>query len=108
MTTFEQIVEMFDTLAGEDLTVWIERGWVRPDSIDAGYRFSDTDLARVRLIWELQYELDIHRDTLPTVLSLLDQVYGLRHQLRHLAAAVSAQPPAVREEIARALKTSQN
>ena len=108
MTTFEQIIEMFDTLAGEDLTVWIERGWVRPDSIGTSYRFSDTDLARVRLIWELQYELDIQRDTLPTVLSLLDQVYGLRYQLRHLAAAVAAQPPTVREEIARALETDQD
>ncbi len=108
MTTFEQIVEMFETLAGEDLTVWIERGWVRPDTTGTGFSFSATDLARVRLIWELQYELEIHRDTLPTVLSLLDQLYGLRHQLRHLTAAVAAQPPAVREEIARALETGQD
>ncbi|NQV61850.1 MAG: hypothetical protein HQ502_19440 [Alphaproteobacteria bacterium] len=108
MTTFEQIVEMFETLAAEELTVWIECGWVRPDANDGDYRFSDTDVARVRLIWELQYELDIHRDTLPTVLSLLDQVYGLRHQLRHLTAAVAAQSPAVREEIARALETGQD
>lgn len=108
MTTFEQIVEMFDALAADDLTVWIERGWVRPELTGAAYHFSATDLARVRLIWELHYELDIHRDTLPTVLSLLDQVYGLRHQLRHLAAAVASQPAPVRDEIARALESRQD
>jgi chaperone modulatory protein CbpM len=107
MTTLAQIVEMFDALGEEDLMFWIERGWVRPDLTGSAYRFSDTDLARVRLIWELHYELDIQQDTLPTVLSLLDQVYGLRHQLRSLSTAVAKQPASVRDEITRALKTNQ-
>jgi len=108
MMTFEQIIDMFDVLGDEDLTIWIERGWVRPDRTGSEYRFSDTDTARVRLIWELHYELNIQHDTLPTVLSLLDQVYGLRHQLRNLSTAVAKQSPSVREEIARALKTYQD
>jgi chaperone modulatory protein CbpM len=108
MTTFEQIVEMFDALGEEDLMIWIERGWVKPDWAGSAYRFSDTDMARVRLIWELHYELNIQQDALPTVLTLLDQVYGLRHQLRNLSTAVAKQPASVRSEIVRALKTGRD
>jgi hypothetical protein len=37
------------------------------------------------------------------VLGLLDQVYGLRRQLRRLCDALAAQPPEVRATIKRAL-----
>jgi hypothetical protein len=33
------------------------------------------------------------------ILSLLDQVHGLRHELRSLAAAVDGQPAEIRERI---------
>ncbi len=37
------------------------------------------------------------------VLGLLDQVYGLRRQMRRLCDAVATQPPEVQEAIRRAL-----
>ena len=36
---------------------------------------------------------------MPVVLSLLDQVYGLRRELKALARAVDRQPEAVRQEL---------
>jgi chaperone modulatory protein CbpM len=82
---------------------WVEAGWVQPAGAAEAYQFADADVARVRLIVELKYELRIEDDTLPLVLSLLDQIYGLRRQLTSLAGAVRQQPEEVRRAIAGAI-----
>ena len=83
-----------------DVHAWIASGWVQPAGAPENYLFGDADIARVRLIVELRYELSVEEETLPLVLSLLDQVYGLRRQLSALADAVSQQPDPVRRAIA--------
>lgn len=87
-----------------EVRYWVEAGWVQPAGTAEAYLFGDADVARVRLIGELKYELRIEEDTLPLVLSLLDQIYGLRRQLSSLAGAVSQQPEEVRAAIAAAMK----
>ena len=82
---------------------WIAAGWVQPAGAP-DLMFADADIARVRLIVELKYELHVEEDTLPLVLSLLDQVYGLRRQLSTLARAVSRQPDDVRKAITAAME----
>lgn len=44
---------------------------------------------------------------MPIVLSLMDQVYGLRQELRRLAQAVEAQPDAVKQAILRSAAAGQ-
>jgi chaperone modulatory protein CbpM len=83
---------------------WIAAGWVMPTELTEPPRFAEADAARVRLIAELRYELQIEEDDLALVLSLLDQVYGLRRQLNALATAVSRQPDEVRRAIAAAME----
>ena len=56
-------------------------------------------MARVRLILELRSDLHINDDALPAVLSLIDQVYGLRRELRSLARAVENEEADVRRRI---------
>ena len=51
----------------------------------------------MRLIHDLRHGMDIGEDTIPLVLSLLDQVYELRAQLQSVLRAVEAQPADVRE-----------
>jgi chaperone modulatory protein CbpM len=87
-----------------DVHSWIEAGWVQAQGAPERYLFGEMDVARVRLIVELRYELHVEEDTLPLVLSLLDQVYGLRRQLSSLADAVNRQPDEVRKAIAAAMK----
>ena len=62
------------------------------------------DLARLRLIVELRHELAVEEETMPVVLSLLDQVYGLRRRFASLARAVRQQPDEVRRAIAAAIR----
>ncbi len=83
------------------LRAWIRDGWVRP-GVDGG--FDEIDVARVRLVCHLRQHLQVNDEAVPVVLSLMDQVYGLRRGLKTLARAVEAQPEEVRREVARALR----
>jgi chaperone modulatory protein CbpM len=52
----------------------------------------------------LHYELEIDADTMPVVLSLIDQLYDTRQKLLSLTTAVVAQDQAVREAIIGAME----
>ncbi|MBW4093029.1 MAG: hypothetical protein HIU82_18300 [Proteobacteria bacterium] len=92
----EAVLALLGDLDAGELTAWIERGWVRPESGVAGWEFLEIDVARIRLIHDLRRQMDVAEDTVPIVLSLLDQVYALRAQLRDVLAAVERQSPEVR------------
>jgi chaperone modulatory protein CbpM len=52
----------------------------------------------------LRHELAVQEETMPLVLSLLDQLYALRGQMRAVARAVEAQDEAVRAAILAAMR----
>lgn len=103
MRSEQEILVTFGGLRQETLHIWIERGWLAPVREGGRYRFREIDVARIRLIEEFRTELDIGEDAMDVILPLLDQVHGLRRELRRLADAVSAQPDDVRNRIAKAL-----
>lgn len=103
-------IDVLQAVPGSGLTVtqlrvWVSAGWVAPAQSEAGALYDDEDLARIRLLCSLRQELEIDEETLPVVLSLLDQLYGVRHELRALAKAVEAQPQHVRQAIAKAYQS---
>lgn len=102
----KEILDRYMDLPRETLHIWIEHGWVKPERDRDGYRFREIDVARVGLIYEFSAVLELDDDAMDVVLPLLDQVHGLRHQLRCLADAVSAQPEDVRRSIVEALEKS--
>jgi len=96
MTTLESVATLFADLETGELVGWIERRWVQPEPIDAGgWMFREIDIARVRLIYDLRRDLDTPEDSVPLVLSLLDQVYELRCTLDTLGSVLADQPPSV-------------
>lgn len=100
-------IEVLNAVSGlrrETLYVWVERGWITPMREGGIYRFREIDVARIRLIEEFRTELDIGEDAMDIVLPLLDQVHGLRRELRRLADAVNAQPEDIRHSIANAME----
>ncbi len=64
------------------LEVWIKEEWLRPRTDDRGEFFSDADVARARLIQDLQKDLGLNDEAIPVVLDLIDQIHGLRRTLR--------------------------
>ena len=101
MLSFEDVIEIIDSLQAEELRTWIDFGWVLPVRHQESYRFTEIDVARVRLISEMVHECQIEVDAMPVVLGLLDQVYELRRQLNTLVRAIEAQPSDIREKIGR-------
>jgi chaperone modulatory protein CbpM len=98
------VVALFSDLGETELTAWVERGWVHPDHADNDPVFHDIDIARVRLIHDLRTLMLVEDETIPMILSLLDQVYDLRASLRTVLHAVEAQPEPVRDAILTALR----
>jgi chaperone modulatory protein CbpM len=100
------VVALFADLPEAELTTWVARGWVQPDqgAPDAGaWEFHEIDVARVRLIHDLRHSMEIGEETMPLVLSLLDQIYTLRGTMRDLLRALETQPPDVRTSVLAAL-----
>ncbi|HEY0834344.1 MAG TPA: chaperone modulator CbpM [Azospirillum sp.] len=88
----------------DELTLWIERHWVRPHRVDHDWSFSDIDVARLELICDLRDDLALDDEAVPVVLGLLDTVYGLRRRLHRIADAVATLPPEARDALADALR----
>jgi chaperone modulatory protein CbpM len=102
--TIETLIAEFPDLDAAEVTSWVERHWVIPDLDDyEHWVFTEIDVARVRLIHDLRRDLEIAEDTVPLMLSLLDQVYDLRCTLRAVNRAVALQPPEVQDAIRAAL-----
>lgn len=104
--TIDVLITQVSGLQREDLEHWIANQWVRPEEAGSGgdYVFHAIDVARVRLIQELHYDLQISEEALPVVLSLLDQLYDQRRRLRALTDAIAAVAPEdVRRDLARHL-----
>ena len=72
------------------LDEWVEAGWLIPDEIDTGRRYSEVDLARAQLIRDLR-ELGVNNEAIPVILDLVDQIYGLRRALRGLLLTIKMQ-----------------
>jgi chaperone modulatory protein CbpM len=99
MMQITAVAALFADLPVIELTEWVERGWVLPESAESGWVFHEIDVARVHLIHDLRRDMDVAAETVPLVLSLLDQVYELRGRLRTVLQAVQAQPADVRQAI---------
>ena len=99
MLQLTSVTALFSDLPEQELTAWVERGWVRPEGDGPAWMFQEIDVARVRLIHDLRRGMDIGEDAIPLVLSLLDQVYELRAQMQSVLRAVEAQPADVRQAI---------
>ena len=93
-----EVVAEIGPLTATRLRRLIALDCVRP----AAEGFSEADVARVRLLCELEDDLDIGEEALPVVMGLIDQLHGLRRQMRAMLRAVEAQPAEVRERLRRA------
>ena len=80
MMQITAVTALFADLGEAELVAWIERGWVRPDAEEAGrWVFHDIDVARVHLVHDLRRQMAVPEETVPLVLSLLDQVTRCGH-----------------------------
>lgn len=96
-----EVVEQLGTLTLTELRLWVSEGWVTPDDEQG---FAEIDVARVRLVCQLRRDMNVNEDAVPVVLSLLDQLHGLRSELLHLTKALDEQPDEVKRKVASAYR----
>jgi chaperone modulatory protein CbpM len=107
MKTLSEVVVTVGRVDRLELHRWVEFGWVQPQRpADAEPTFSDLDVARVCLICDLRHDLAVEEETMPLVLSLLDQLYAMRRQMKALQGALQQQPDDVRRAVMAVLDAS--
>lgn len=102
MKTLTEVAISVGRIEQAELVRWVKLGWISPSrstQADTELLFSDVDEARIRMICDLRQDMMVEEDTMPLVLSLLDQMYTLRHQMNALTLAIQQQPSDVRDAI---------
>ncbi len=97
MITFAAALARLPGLDEGRLRWWIAQDWVRPVVREGELVFAEIDVARLRLIVDLE-GLEVGEGAMPVVLSLLDQLHATRRQMR---VVVQALDPAVAARLAR-------
>lgn len=82
-----------------EIEAWVTARLVLPARDAQGYAFAEVDMARIRLIRELRHDLGVEDETLPLVLSLIDQIHALRRQTRLLLEALGDLPEPARQAL---------
>jgi chaperone modulatory protein CbpM len=94
-----ELIDAIGRLEARMLHDWIEMGLLSPHRGSAGYLFDDADVARIHLVCDLRFDMGVGEESLPVILSLVDQLHGTRHTLKALAAAIAEQPEEIRVTI---------
>jgi len=78
----------FSGMGHEMLDAWIEEEWLIPSGSSPELSFSEIDIARARLIRDLQVDFGVNDEGVGVILNLVDQLYGMRRTLMELRHAV--------------------
>jgi chaperone modulatory protein CbpM len=98
MLTERELLARVQRLTVSRLRVWVAQGWIKPaDRVAPSY--SEADLARAALICNLEDELGFAEEDVPVLLNLIDQIHGLRAELKGLIDALEDMPADVRATV---------
>lgn len=103
MKTLSEVVAMVGRIERAEVEAWVERAWVVPVQREPEPTFSELDIARICLISDLRHDVGVEDETVPLVLSLLDQLYATRRRMSALTEAIQRQPEEVRRAICQTL-----
>ena len=98
MLTERDLLTRVERLTVTRLRVWVAQGWIKPASA-ATQSYSEADLARAVLICNLEDELGFDEEDVPVLLNLIDQIHGLRADLKGLLDALEDLPPDLRATV---------
>lgn len=78
--------EFLQTIALDRVTLnaWVAEAWLAPNQSSGEPDYNEMDLARARLILELQKDMGVNDPGVGVILHLLDQLHGLRRAMKDL------------------------
>jgi len=98
MLSERDVVARVQRLTVTRLRVWVKQGWIKPAD-EAAQAYSEADAARAALICNLEDQLGFAEEDVPVLLSLIDQIHGLRAELMGVLDALEELPPDVRTTV---------
>ena len=99
----DEVVSTVAALTRKRLVAFVEAEIVVPMQSDKGPVFRQMDVARIELLCELCDQYDLRNDALGMVMSLVDQLHGVRAELRAVLAAIEAEQEEVRARLGEVL-----
>ncbi|WP_424831714.1 hypothetical protein [Ruegeria sp.] len=104
--TEKELIETIARLTSDRLTEYLAAEIVIPEQSEQGLVYHSIDVARLELACELHEQYDMEADALSMMISLIDQMHGLRAELREVLSAVEAQPEPVRQQLVEVIGTA--
>lgn len=102
-TLTEALAELPDLQAAQ-LDSYIRAGVVVPVQSEGGPLFRDVDIARLHLVVDLAEGYHLDDEALALVLSLVDQLHGLRGDMHAILDAVAREPAETRARLKTAIR----
>ncbi len=99
-----EVVAQVDELTPGRLQAYLRCHVISPLPSEAGPRYRDADLARLRLLCHLSDCYDLSEDALALVMSLIDQLNTARGDLRAVMQVLAEQPDDIRGPLWRAIR----
>jgi chaperone modulatory protein CbpM len=94
-----EVVAQVRGLTVTRLRAFVAADCLAPHEREGRLAFAEADVARAALLEELVEDFELDADAAAMVVSLVDQIHGLRRQLRRLGEAVAAEHPEVRARV---------
>ncbi|MES0862326.1 hypothetical protein ABLN87_08195 [Ruegeria sp. SCPT10] len=104
--TEEELIATITRLTSDRLTEYLAAEIVIPEQSAQGVVYHSIDVARLELACELHEQYDMEADALSMMISLIDQMHGLRAELREVLNAVEAQPEPIRQQVIEVIGTA--
>ena len=101
----EEVITTITRLSRDQLVRFIEAEFVRPDRGETGYVFRRIDIARLELLCDLSFDLDLDETALG-VISLIDQLHTAHQERLAIERAIQALPADVHARILESLNAS--
>lgn len=107
MTLFyseSEVIARVSRLTEGRLTEYCAAHIVIPAQTETGPAYQEIDIARLELACDLHEQYEAEPEAISLMISLIDQLHGLRAEMRGLMLALDAQSDEVRRDIADRLK----
>ncbi len=101
--SYQETLTTITDLSGDQLERYIRVGIVQPVQSEGGPVFREVDIARLNLLVDLTDGYHLDDDALGLVMSLLDQLHGLRGDMRAILDAVAQETPETRARLSRSI-----
>ena len=98
MPTEQDVIARVQSLTMTRFRIWVSQGLIKPAD-EATQSYSEADIARADLIRTLEDELGFAEEDVPVLLNLIDQIHGLRSELRGLLEVLDELPPEMRSTV---------